>query len=1065
MKLLITLFTFFYCFFLTNNSLLAKSVNVDDYLKYREKGFELKKENKMDEFLDHFLLMEEKFDIHNLKINIKYSNLNDDEMKFEFYYYICFESQSRIKKIVGDENFEIYHCGNAYNYFEKSGMIKDKENVDIEGYLVSRLAPAYVWLYTFDGGKENLILGEKYALKSFEYASKLKKGARNNTYMSTALYTLVNLYRNQGNNEKALEYLELDLNFNKCDSDEIIDGKNKKSKKRGCHTLKHNKAYFLEGSGKKHEARKIWMELIEDETTDTRPIDSAATRASLYMYYKLEGNYDEAEKYLYEAINFLDPEDPYHKPSYHAYLGFLYSFFRDKGYYYDAINGELELIKKIEKDSGNNSVQLLDPLVALSTTYLNIGEKKLALQYLERIVKILEKDGMYHLGHEQLYASVGSLYRYMKNYKESEKYFTKSIKILKKRNQYKDSMPIILDFVNVKILLSKYQEAENILKEAEKINSEYHENDPGYNIKIYAVYQNLYAAAEKKGESITNYDENLIKLYSSLSDHSKGLYPKSFNIPITAYKKHIIKVVSGMTAPPYEWYLKKASFFKSQTGKEVEDAIIEMVEIIRASKINKSIQNVVDRSNDSTIMQEKKKLQSLIIKYEKIPKTSDDPKEKKEIFKKLKVSKKEISDQKALILSKLNISTLSNFSEEISVKDIQQKLTDDQVIISYFFTEHFTTEQGWLFISVITKENIIFKYKQIDVKNIEELITQIRTTLKVVGGRKIPEFDFLSSQKLYNLILSPVRDTFKNKKELIIIPNKEMMSLPFEVLIDQSTDYDFSEKDYRKVSWLGKKYAISYYPSVYSFYNLKNIKFEQVENDFVGFGDPLLVAKKNKPKEINYTKLFTRGVANAEEIRNMDELPETADELKSIAKIFKGGSKLYLREDFNEETVKTIDLNNYKIISFATHAVIANEISNVAEPGLILTPPDGPTEINDGILTVSEIEKLTLQSDVVILSACNTAAADGSPNAGGLSGLASAFFQAGTKSILVTHWNVETNSAVKLTTGMFDKMKKTKNLSQALHLSKMDILSNEETSHPLFWAPFVLIGNVTQAIN
>ena len=187
------------------------------------------------------------------------------------------------------------------------------------------------------------------------------------------------------------------------------------------------------------------------------------------------------------------------------------------------------------------------------------------------------------------------------------------------------------------------------------------------------------------------------------------------------------------------------------------------------------------------------------------------------------MSKKEISDQKALILSKLNISTLSNFSEEISVKDIQQKLTDDQVIISYFFTEHFTTEQGWLFISVITKENIIFKYKQIDVKNIEELITQIRTTLKVVGGREIPEFDFLSSQKLYNLILSPVRDTFKNKKELIIIPNKEMMSLPFEVLIDQSTDYDFSEKDYRKVSWLGKKYAISYYPSVYSFYKLKMI--------------------------------------------------------------------------------------------------------------------------------------------------------------------------------------------------------------------------------------------------
>ena len=99
----------------------------------------------------------------------------------------------------------------------------------------------------------------------------------------------------------------------------------------------------------------------------------------------------------------------------------------------------------------------------------DIGEKKLALQYLKRLVKILEKDGMYHLGHEQLYASVGGLYRYAKNYKESEKYYTKSIKNLKKKNSYKDSIQIILGLVEIKILLSKYQEAENLLKEVEKI--------------------------------------------------------------------------------------------------------------------------------------------------------------------------------------------------------------------------------------------------------------------------------------------------------------------------------------------------------------------------------------------------------------------------------------------------------------------------------------------------------------------------------------------------------------------------------------------------------------------
>ena len=155
-------------------------------------------------------------------------------------------------------------------------------------------------------------------------------------------------------------------------------------------------------------------------------------------------------------------------------------------------------------------------------------------------------------------------------------------------------------------------------------------------------------------------------------------------------------------------------------------------------------------------------------------------------------------------------------------------------------------------------------------------------------------------------------------------------------------------------------------------------------------------------------------------------------------------------------------MSNYKFISFATHAVVANQINNIAEPGLILTPPKKSTKDNDGILTVSEIEKLNLKSDIVILSACNTASEDGSPDGEGLSGLASAFFHAGTKSMLVTHWDVETNSAVQLTTGSFGKMKNTKNLSKALQQTKLEMMNNDETSHPFFWAPFILIGNISK---
>ena len=67
--------------------------------------------------------------------------------------------------------------------------------------------------------------------------------------------------------------------------------------------------------------------------------------------------------------------------------------------------------------------------------------------------------------------------------------------------------------------------------------------------------------------------------------------------------------------------------------------------------------------------------------------------------------------------------------------------------------------------------------------------------------------------------------------------------------------------------------------------------------------------------------------------------------------------------------------------------------------------------------------------------------------------------------MMVTHWDVETNSAVTLTTGTFDKMVKLKNLSKAMHKTKIEMMNDPKTSHPIYWAPFVLIGNVNNSIN
>jgi CHAT domain-containing protein len=157
-------------------------------------------------------------------------------------------------------------------------------------------------------------------------------------------------------------------------------------------------------------------------------------------------------------------------------------------------------------------------------------------------------------------------------------------------------------------------------------------------------------------------------------------------------------------------------------------------------------------------------------------------------------------------------------------------------------------------------------------------------------------------------------------------------------------------------------------------------------------------------------------------------------------------------------------LSGARVIAFATHAGVAGELPGLAEPALVLTPPAGASETDDGLLTVSEAAGLRLDADLVVLSACNTAAPDGTPGAAGLSGLAKAFVHAGSRSLLVSHWAVLSDAAERLTTGMFAELAREPGLgrSEALRRSMLALLdgSGRENllAHPAAWAPFVLVG-------
>jgi len=273
------------------------------------------------------------------------------------------------------------------------------------------------------------------------------------------------------------------------------------------------------------------------------------------------------------------------------------------------------------------------------------------------------------------------------------------------------------------------------------------------------------------------------------------------------------------------------------------------------------------------------------------------------------------------------------------------------------------------------------------------------------------------------------------------------------------------------LKFLGHEKALSVLPSPGAFVALRTSKkIPSSKETFLGIGDPdleILEATAPLPRltmELIEEQLFDK--KNSDVLRSIfSSLPETRYELNEISKIFNvDESRLYFRDQATETQVKSLALNRYKSIAFATHGLLAGEFSGLSEPALVFTPPHEMSELDDGLLMASEVANLKLEADWVILSACNTAAPEGDPGAEGLSGLAKAFFYAGAKSLLVSHWYIDSEASALLTTEMFRAMKNNPvpglRKAEALRLSMLSLRNREQSylSHPAFWAPFVVVG-------
>jgi CHAT domain-containing protein len=246
------------------------------------------------------------------------------------------------------------------------------------------------------------------------------------------------------------------------------------------------------------------------------------------------------------------------------------------------------------------------------------------------------------------------------------------------------------------------------------------------------------------------------------------------------------------------------------------------------------------------------------------------------------------------------------------------------------------------------------------------------------------------------------------------------------------------------------------------------------EKAFIGFGDPTFT-ENNKDMSSGVTQrgipIAQRSLLNTRDISKLPDLPETSIELRKIARALKADeSDLYLRDKATEKNVRANTLNEYSVIAFATHGLVAGDLDGLEQPALALTPPESPSREDDGLLEMSEVLGLKLNADWVILSACNTAASDGSLQSDGLTGLAQAFFYAGSRAMLVSLWPVESSSTQLLTTSIFNNQANLQRYQRAasLQVARKRLISGkgyEENgkelfsyAHPIFWAAFMMVG-------
>ncbi len=346
-------------------------------------------------------------------------------------------------------------------------------------------------------------------------------------------------------------------------------------------------------------------------------------------------------------------------------------------------------------------------------------------------------------------------------------------------------------------------------------------------------------------------------------------------------------------------------------------------------------------------------------------------------------------------------------------------------------------------------------------KRVAELVKRVRASIESDTGLP-PPFDTKAAEELYTVAMGGLDRGMQGMQSLVVAPSGPLLSVPFGLLLTGPAD----AANLPAAPWLLRRMEISHVPAAANFVSLRKIAgTSRASRPWFGFGNfvPVTRAQANR----------TYGAECADSAQNfagLSLLPGASRELAASRVLLQGDvSAQMLGTGFTAAAVKKASLKDFRILHFATHALLPSELKCQDEAAIVTSAPSGAADASGALLRASEVTDLDLDADTVILSACNSGGPGGSGGGESLSGLARSFFYAGARSLMVTHWSVNDAAAAYLVAVTMRRLGEgtTSGVAGAMRAAQLEMLDGAGKSlppgleHPFYWAPFALIGEGT----